>query len=389
MIKEINLSNLLTIVINTKNRPRLLNASLNFMNNSNLNAQIIIIDASQDEIWKINEKSIKSLLFKEQSLHLKPRDGRQFPSILEGLSKVKTPYTIVCGDDDFFMVDGLKSCVYFLEKNPKFSACIGKIMQFRGVWDENFQKWTFKTFRDLTPTQIDSDNICTRLCNFADNIETSSYAVHRSEIIKDAYFGSRDSGFADDSSLPELALNSYILVKGALGVIDTFFHFWFNPQNKRTGQNTTLYSGNNSLNWFDKMLSKKYVSNIYAYLDFMMKHIPTKNESESIKTRSVVQSVWGKFYFNVSLRRIEEVIESNTEGRWQKKIIIRISNYLTRNNLLKSITELHKFFRSGVRFGYIRFSIHKHNSDFRAFQKFITKSMTDKSLVPKKIKCQY
>ena len=389
LTKEINLSNLLTIVINTKNRPRLLNASLNYIRYSGLNAQIIVTDASPDEIWNINEKSISSLLPKKQFLHIKPIDGRQFPSIIDGLSKVKTPYSIVCGDDDFFMVDGLKSCVFFLEKNLKFAACTGKIMQFRGIWDEDLQKWNFAGFRDLTPAQIDSDDVCTRLSNFADNIETSSYAVHRSEVIKGAYLGAREHGFSDDSSLPELALNSYLLAQGSLGVVNSLFHFWFNPNNKRQGQDTSLYSDNNSLNWFDKMLSENYVSNIYAYLNFMMEHIPAKNKTESSKIRDVIQSVWGKFYFNVSLRRIEEVIDANTEGRWRKKAIMKISNYITRNNILKLLTELPRFFRTGIRFGYIQFRMHKNHSEFRVFQKFITKSMIDKSLVPKKIKCQY
>ena len=126
-----DLSNLLTIVVNTKNRPRLLHASLKYMAVNRLNAKIVITDASSPEVWKINDDSIKNLINDDQCVHISPSDGRQFPSIIEGLSRVKTPYSIVCGDDDFFIVDGLNSCVAFLEENPSFSACIGKVMQFQ------------------------------------------------------------------------------------------------------------------------------------------------------------------------------------------------------------------------------------------------------------------
>ena len=73
MTEEISLNNMLTIVINTKNRPKLLNASLNYILYSGLDAQIIITDASPDEVWKINDKSISSLLPKKQFLHLRLR----------------------------------------------------------------------------------------------------------------------------------------------------------------------------------------------------------------------------------------------------------------------------------------------------------------------------
>ena len=389
MTKEIDLSNLLTVVINTKNRPRLLNASLNYIRDSCLNAQIIVTDASPAEVWEINDKSINSILPKSQTLHIKPINGEQFPSIIEGLSQVKTPYSIVSGDDDFFIVDGIKSCVYFLEQNPSFSACMGKIMQFVGIWDKSVQKWTFKSFRDLTPRQIDNDNISKRLSKYADNIEISSYAVHRTEVIRSAYTGALDYGFSEDNSLPELALNSYTLIKGSLGTVNTFFHMWFSPNKKRTDMASTLYSGNNSLNWFDKMFSEQYITNMNAFINFLMLNVSNKNKNEMDTIKNIIQSIWGKFYFKASLRRIEEIIDNNIIDRKQKKVIVKILNYIINQSNSNPFKELYQFFRIGIRFGYIQYPLHKYHSDFITFKKNVTKSMTDKSLIPKKIKCQY
>ena len=210
-----DLSNLLTIVVNTKNRPRLLHASLKYMALTGVNAQVVVTDASPPEVWKINDESIRELLSDNQCIHISPPDGRQFPSIITALSHVKTPYLIVCGDDDFFVVDGLNSCVEFLENNSRFSACIGKVMQFHGVWSDDEKEWTFSNFRNLTPSQIAEGEICERLCRYIDNIAVSSYAVHRSHVIQKAYQGAQDYGFHEDSSLPEFALNAYTLRAGS------------------------------------------------------------------------------------------------------------------------------------------------------------------------------
>ncbi|MDB4852521.1 TIGR00180 family glycosyltransferase [Alphaproteobacteria bacterium] len=384
-----SLSNLLTIVINTKNRPRLLHASLKYMALSGSTAKVIITDASAGEVWKINDESISQLMSEGQCVHINPTDGRQFPSILEGLSHVKTPYTIVCGDDDFFMVDGLNSCVEFLEKNPSFSACIGKVMQFQGTWVDSSQEWKFSGFRDLTPSQIVEEKICERLCKYIDNIAVSSYAVHRSHVIQCAYNGAKDYDFYDDSSLPELALNSYTLMAGSLGVVDTFFHFWFSPKDKRSGMETTLYSGNNKLNWFDKLFSDQYEKNVNAFLSFLTKNPIVKTQDDLESITYIVKCVWGKTYFNVAQRRIDEAIDAYSKPRLFKKFVLRAASFIARQNIKTFTVNTMWFFRRGIRFGVVEFPLHSCSSEFRKFKKLISESMVDASLRPKNTKCRY
>lgn len=289
----------------------------------------------------------------------------------------------------FFAVDGLNSCVAFLENNPSFSACIGKVMQFQGVWVDDKKEWTFSNFRNLTPSQIAGGEISERLCQYIDDIAVSSYAVHRSHVIKKAYQGAQDYGFHEDSSLPEFALNAYTLVAGSLGVVDTFFHFWFSPKDKRSGMNTSLYSGNNKLNWFDKIFSDKYRMETESFVNFLTQNSVVKTQSNVDAITYVVKCFWGRAYFNFAQRRIEEAIDHFSGPRRYKKFVIKTSNFIARQDINALPLKIILFFRNGIRLGVIRVPFHRYNGDFRMFKQLIKESMIDERLRPKGVDCKY
>ena len=47
---------------------------------------------------------------------------------------IKTPYVMICDNDDFLNIDGIKKCVNFLEANEDYSFCGGRILEV----EENF-----------------------------------------------------------------------------------------------------------------------------------------------------------------------------------------------------------------------------------------------------------
>ena len=71
----------LSIVINTRNKPKLLSASLHYHASLNLSAKLIVVDASDEDIFELNEKNIIFLYIKLNISHIKPIVIKQFTSI--------------------------------------------------------------------------------------------------------------------------------------------------------------------------------------------------------------------------------------------------------------------------------------------------------------------
>lgn len=122
---------LVTLIIPTYNRPDFLKRILNYYNQSNIVAEIIVADSSNPTNKILNKKIVQSFP-KLNILYL-----NKFSPVLVSHHKfakmvefVKTKYCVFCADDDFIMPNGIKQSVNFLEKNPDYSAAHGTYISF-------------------------------------------------------------------------------------------------------------------------------------------------------------------------------------------------------------------------------------------------------------------
>jgi glycosyltransferase domain-containing protein len=120
---------LITVIIPTYNRSRELSRQLHFLSSFKQHYRILILDGGSEESRRENEMTCSMYGNVEHhefdpNLHLGLR-------LHLGLQLVKTPYVLICGDDDLFFPQGVTECIDFLELNPDYSASIGQVWTLR------------------------------------------------------------------------------------------------------------------------------------------------------------------------------------------------------------------------------------------------------------------
>lgn len=123
------MEDLVTIIVPTYNRPSELGRLLSFQTKFAEKLKIIVLDGSDDVEGEANSEICQKLENVEYykfptSLHLGLR-------LTEGIKLVKTPFLVVCGDDDFVIPKSVAICAQFLQSNPEYSASMGRVWAMR------------------------------------------------------------------------------------------------------------------------------------------------------------------------------------------------------------------------------------------------------------------
>lgn len=130
------MQNLITVVIPTYNRPQEIARQLNFLAEFPHIFTVLVLDGSSDEFLKKNHELCLS--FSNVEYHKFPSDLHLGMRLKSGLQLVKTPYVLMCGDDDFFFPEAVVESINFLEKNPDYAAAIGKVWSLVYFPDKQF-----------------------------------------------------------------------------------------------------------------------------------------------------------------------------------------------------------------------------------------------------------
>lgn len=113
----------LTIIIPSRNRPQFALRSLQYW--SGKSANIILMDGSSSPIPTHLLQNIDSNIC---YYHLPV----PFPERLaKAADLLKTKYCVLLSDDEFFLPSALVDCINFLDNNPEYVACGGRILGFK------------------------------------------------------------------------------------------------------------------------------------------------------------------------------------------------------------------------------------------------------------------
>ena len=136
-----NYNDYLTVVLTLWDKPRFTRRWMAYANYIHFPFKILIADGGQDveiERHLSDKKNYPSLNYDYLRY---PKDKSYYDYYLkvdDALSKVETPYVVMADNDDFFIEDGLKRAVDFLQNNPAYSSCRGKMGQFGVVLDKKY-----------------------------------------------------------------------------------------------------------------------------------------------------------------------------------------------------------------------------------------------------------
>ncbi len=160
-----------TILIPTHNRSKYLRRIMDYYSNFKVN--ILVCDSSSEPYAQKMDKNVKYEHYKNYSY---------FKKMHNCIKKIKTPYTILCADDDFVIPESVKKCVEFMKKNSEYVSVEGECEPFL-----NFNKKIIYQFTKNHPIDMSDEKPSERLkklsygCKIYNNIY---YCLHRTENLK-------------------------------------------------------------------------------------------------------------------------------------------------------------------------------------------------------------
>ena len=207
----------LSIVILTYNRYGFLERLLDFYQSYSLKYPIIILDSSSDVI---TSERLNQLLANSLVVH-KKFDSAIFPSfkIDQGLEEVKTPFAVLCAEDDFLIPDGLAASVDFLVNYPDYSCAHGRYVNHKL---QNGRKFIWSSlYKDAI--SIVRDEALDRFVQFLSGNGSGIplYAVHRTDDLK--FIWQKTAQYIDGHGFIETFSISCSLLAGKLKILPVFY----------------------------------------------------------------------------------------------------------------------------------------------------------------------
>jgi len=166
-----------TIIIPTRNR-RFLKRNLRYICDNNPYINIIVLDSSVQKIKYRNKLLINKL---DNVTHIDHynEDILLTHKLGDGVSYINTKYSLICADDDFVVIDGIKKSLKFLKENKNFICTFGDFTKFR----KDFGMFMWKKMYPHQRT-IDNDSESIRFHDILSNYMQVVYSLYRSEYIK-------------------------------------------------------------------------------------------------------------------------------------------------------------------------------------------------------------
>ena len=365
----------ITIVINTMNKPRMLYAMLNYHAMVKIQCPIIVVDASDFDIFQINSSTILALKNSISVEHVVPKDRSMFASISFGANLVATKYVILSGDDDFFMNGALNEASNFLEENIDFSGCTGLTFKLDCEWETSSKDWKIVSGGDNTPDSFMEEKPSGRIVRYSQRLAVPTYAVQRADTFRNSLNVIVCSGILIDNNLPELLFNVNMLIEGKLRVLPRLYHFWFSPINKRP-KGSTLHSGFNSLHWIDKLKSERFINCLNIYLEHTAANLLSREAISTEDARDVVLSVWAGYYAPMMLRGVRETLHRFNPSLF--RITTKAQSFKTQLAFFFQHMSAFKIFnllRTGLRPQLIVLPWHRDYATYKLIMKLLRSSM--------------
>lgn len=178
----------LTIVIPTKNRLDFFYKIVDYYSHKDFTCKILFIDSSSKIIFDTKKKYIASK--KQTKIKILHVIGYAHKVIKLSLGHIRTKYVAQSGDDDFYILSGLKAAISFLEKNKSYIGVFGKIYLVTKFKDNNVIKLYNKNSKSLNNNES-YDRLMSMLSNyftlFFSVIDTKKYKKSYNDLEKNKY----------------------------------------------------------------------------------------------------------------------------------------------------------------------------------------------------------
>lgn len=213
-----NITDDLTCLVPTYNRPAFLRRLLTFWDHVSAPAPIIVIDSSKEKVREENERIIR-----EFSPRLPLRyEHVDLPIIVKMAAAVnlsKTPYTFFCADDDFILPTGVNTSMEFLRRSPDYVAAQGMIVSVRSVTDYRC--------RIMRGYDLGSDAPGQRFEQIANHWYSTFYAINRTSELQECFRVTLEGPKYEQARIyPEFMLSQMTALLGKVKFLHEIYGVW-------------------------------------------------------------------------------------------------------------------------------------------------------------------
>ncbi len=164
----------ITIIIPTRNRFDELKRLIFYYKDQKFTGNIFLVDSSQIKIFKKTKNFLKN--FKNKKIKHFRYIGRPFECTKFVTNKIKTKYVCWSGDDDFYIVNGIKKSIKILEKNREIDALNGLSIVTKFTKKNSLNYFRYSIYDNFKSSNSESIN---RLIKILNNYKVPIFSIFR------------------------------------------------------------------------------------------------------------------------------------------------------------------------------------------------------------------
>ena len=278
----------LTIIIPTYRRAEYIKRSIDFWNGKEVN--VLIVDGSEQSIlssYDFNMSSNITYIHSHTTLANRLSIAREI---------VGTKYSVLLGDDEFFIPTAMESAVQFLDSHPDYIACGGQCIGFSKLTTgEIGYRLRYPEFKNF---DLNIHNTTQRvITHFANYSPAHIYAIMRTTVWKRAIWPATQADFAFYGSA-ELAFEFIASCMGKCKMITILY--WF--RSRENGPNLSSEKSTNPSYQFDIWWkAKKYQAEKERFRSLVIEALNPAGEKNNVK--ETFNLAFSGYYLNTAQPR--------------------------------------------------------------------------------------
>ncbi len=205
--------------------------------------------------------------------------------------KVNTPYVMLADNDDFVVPEGQEKCIEFLNNNPDYVGCNGRVpgvvlSPFPGeAYGKHIQYLAYYCNVMDKQVLVDQASACKRIQSYIQNFYSIFYSVFRTESLVNTFKNIQEFNFSD-LGIVELFLSYMQLAQGKIHSIQEVTYI---------RQKGSSYTAAMQKDWFHRLFYTNWLSDCKVALRSVSSLIATK---EGLNENTVYEEL----YENLSTR---------------------------------------------------------------------------------------
>ena len=296
----------ITIVIITYNRYQYLLRLLKFYENYKNSFQFLILDSSSHEATK----HIKYFL-KKDNIDYKKYDSTIFFSdkISDGCKYIKTPFAVLCPDDDFLIPSSIIEAKNYLHANLDYSSAHG--IHFAHTQNSEISKKGFSInpiYKFGNSSELDSSADRLKGYFMGKSGYYPMYAVHRTDLFKKIWTETKE--YISDWGLSELFPCALSFIYGKMKILPLFY----------------ASREPNTFNWINKKRQKGMYNKekTNRAIEGLTRHLSTFQNINLIDARKIVSKAFRHYLNNLDKKEKSQLnFKNSIFKKFKQKIRIR------------------------------------------------------------------